>query len=109
MPDFMSWSKRVGGTWLSAAATAASSGNEPVPPSSDSRSIASAQKPTAAKRPATWRMWSFSPRFSWMTSTPPLACLPAEAQAPISVPFGPGHVIASVAAGAHSRNASPRG
>ena len=42
-PAFMSSTKRSGGICDSAAATAASSGNEPVPPSSDSRSSASAE------------------------------------------------------------------
>ena len=47
-----------------------------------------------AKRPATLRMWSVSPRFSWMTSTPPRG-LAAGAHAAISVPFGPANVIGS--------------
>ena len=42
-PAFMSATKRSGGTSASAAATSASPGNEPVPPSSESRSIASAE------------------------------------------------------------------
>jgi hypothetical protein len=86
---------------LSAAPTAASSGNAPVPPRSDSRSSASAEYPLAARRPATSRMWSVSPRFSWMTSTPPFE-RSAGAHAPMSVLRGPANVISSVATGAHS-------
>ncbi len=56
--------------------------------------------PLAAKRPATLRMWSVSPRFSWMTSTPPRTRA-AGAQAAISVPRGPANVIGWVATGAH--------
>lgn len=99
---FMSSSKRAGGAALSAAATSASPGNDAVPPSSESRSSASAEKPLAAKRPATLRMWSLRPRFSWMTRTAPFVLPTAGAQAAISVPRGPANVIASVAAGAHS-------
>jgi hypothetical protein len=102
---FMSLSNRSGvfaAMADSAAITAASSGNAPVPPSSDSRSSASAEKPLAAKRPATLRMWSVRPRFSWMTSTPPFSRVAASAHAPIRTPFGPGNVIGSVAAGAHA-------
>ena len=55
MPAFLSCVEARGRDRLSAAATAASSGNDAVPPSSESRSIASAEKPPAAKRPATWR------------------------------------------------------
>ena len=54
---FMSASKRVRRDLAaSAAATSASPGNAPVPPSSESRSSASADQPLAAKRPATLRM-----------------------------------------------------
>ena len=87
----MSASKRPGllpETADSAAATAASSGNDAVPPSSDSRSSASAEKPLAAKRPATLRMWSFSPRFSWITSTEPFTRPSAGAQQPSAARSG---------------------
>jgi hypothetical protein len=104
----MSASKRSGGIPPSAAPTAASSGNERVPPSSESRSSASADHPLAAKRPATERMWSVSPRFSWITSTPPRG-FAAGAQAPMSVPRGPAKVIASVATGAHDVAVGPCG
>jgi hypothetical protein len=100
-PAFMSSSKRSGGAPDSAAATSASPGNAAVPPSSESRSMASAEKPPAAKRPATERMWSVRPRFSWITRTPPSG-RSAAAQAAISVPRGPSKVIGSVATGAHS-------
>ena len=62
--------------------------------------MASAEYPLAASRPATERMWSLSPRFSWMTSTLPLG-LAAAAQAPWRVrPCGPLNVTAWVASGA---------
>ncbi len=57
--------------------------------------MASADQPLAAKRPATLRMWSVRPRFSWMTRTEPRG-LAAGAQAPCSVPRGPVNVIACV-------------
>src|SRR5262245_17233054 len=40
-------------------------------------------------------MWSFKPRFSWITSTAPRGSA-ALAHAPCSVPFGPVKVISSV-------------
>ena len=74
-----------------------------MPPSSESRSSASALNPLAAKRPATFAMCGVSPRFSWMTSTPPLTfCCADGAHAPIRFPRGPGNVIACVATGAHA-------
>ena len=72
-----------------------------MPPSSESRSSASADQPLAAKRPATLRMWSVRPRFSWITSTPPRGFV-AAAHAAIKVPFGPANVIGWLATGAHS-------
>ena len=93
----MSLSKRAGllaEISASLAMIAASSPTAAVPPSSESRSSASAPKPLAAKRPATLRMWSVRPRFSWITSTPPLTLPAGGAHAPISVtPLGPGNVI----------------
>jgi len=83
---------RAGGAALSAAVACAESVNLAVPPSSDSRSMASAEWPLAANRPATALMCSVNPRFSWITSTPPRAFV-AGAQAPINVPRGPAHVI----------------
>ena len=92
----MSAANRAGGAALSAAVACAESVNVAVPPSCDSRSMASAEKPLAANRPATERMWSVSPRFSWMTRTEPRG-LAAAAQAPCRVcPPGPAKVIASV-------------
>ena len=85
---FMSASKRVGSAWARIAATCASSPIFAVPPSSESRLMASADQPLAAKRPATLRMWSVRPRFSWMTRTEPRG-LADGAQAPCSVPRGP--------------------
>jgi hypothetical protein len=49
-----------------------------------------------------------SPRFSWITSTPPRGEA-AAAHAAISDPFGPENVIASVAAGAHVDARGPLG
>ena len=64
-----------------AAVACAGSWKAAVPPFSDSRSIASAEYPAPARRPATDRTQSFNPLFSWMTSTPPLE-LAAWAHAP---------------------------
>jgi len=97
----MSATKRSGGTWAFPAATSASPGNAPVPPSSESRSSASAEYPLAARRPATVRMCSFSPRFSWMTRTPPRG-LAAAVHAASNGPRGPANMIDSRATGASS-------
>ena len=61
---FMSAMNRSSGAAFSAAVAAAESVKLSVPPSAESRSMASAEKPLAASRPATERMWSVSPRFS---------------------------------------------
>jgi hypothetical protein len=96
---FMSASKRAGSICERAAATCASSPTFAVPPSSGSKSRARAVRPSAANRPATWRMWSVRPRFSWMTRTEPRGRR-AAAYAPWSVPRGPRNVIGCVAMGA---------
>ena len=54
-----------------AAVAWAGSWKVPVPPFSDNRSMAIAEYPAPARRPATDRTQSFNPLFSWMTSTPP--------------------------------------
>ena len=51
-----------------------------------------AEYPAPARRPATDRTQSFSPLFSWMTSTPPLE-LAAWDHAACSWLVGPGQVI----------------
>lgn len=81
---FMSSVKRLGllaEISASFAWIAASSGNDPVPPSFDSRSSAGADQPLAAHRPVTLAMRGVKPRFSWITSTPPRG-LVARAHAP---------------------------
>jgi len=81
MPAFMSATNRSCGALLSALVACAGSPREAVPPSSESRSMASAEYPLPANLPATERVWSLSPRFSWITSTPPRG-RSAAAQAP---------------------------
>ena len=73
-PAFMCATNRDGGAAPSAAIASNSSANDPVPPSSDSRSIANDEYPLAARRPATDRIESLSPRFSWITNSGSLRC-----------------------------------
>src|SRR5690349_14135135 len=94
-PDFMLATNSSGGILLSAAVAAAGSVKAPVPPWPDNRSMASAEYPMPAKRPATERTQSLSPLFSWITKTPPRGC-GAAAQAPWSWPDGPAQVTGAV-------------
>ena len=56
----------------SAAVASPSDGRAAVPPSSESRSMASDVYPSAASRGGIERMWAVRPRFSWITRTAPL-------------------------------------
>ena len=87
--------RSAGAILPSAAVACAGSVNFAVPPSADNRSIASAEYPMPANRPASERTQSLRPLFSWITSTPPLA-FGASAHAACSSPAGPAHVIGAV-------------
>ena len=60
------------------------------------------REPVGGEPPRDVRMWSVSPRFSWMTSTPPRGFAPAAPTPPCSGPRGPANVIGFVATGAQA-------